>query len=81
MPSNRMDMNAVVINFEVDPIETEGLQQAQHTLTKEGIDSHYCTRLEENRQDAIAKHERNEGVVAFNAVLDVDSRGELKVLS
>ena len=75
-----MHVYCIGIDLEVDPIEAEGLQETEHTLAEEGVDAHFCRGLVKNGQDAVAKDQGDEGVVALDAVFDVDSRGELEVL-
>lgn len=68
------------IDLEIQPVEGKGLDQAQDGLAEEGIDAHGRPVLEQERDDGVAKDQRDEGIRPFGLVLDVGGGDEIEIL-
>ena len=60
------------------PVESECLNQTEYTLSEECVDAKGGVRLVQNGKNAVTKHQRDESVVSFHAMLNVDGREELE---
>jgi hypothetical protein len=73
-----MGMQIERIDLEIQPVEGEGLDEAQHRLAEEGVDAKRHRGLVKQPDDGVAEHERDEGSRPLNAMLDVRPRRELE---
>ena len=67
------------VDFKVEPVEGEGLDEAQDGFSKKGVDAVVGAVLEEQSEDTVAEDESGEGVGALSLVLDVEGGPEVKV--
>lgn len=56
------------------------MDEAEDAFAEEGVDAEGGVRLVEDGEDGVAEDEGDEGVVAFDAVFDVDGGEELEEL-
>lgn len=56
MPPDSVDVNQVRVDFEVDPIEGKGLNQAEHAFAEEGVDAEGGVGLVQDCEDGVAKN-------------------------
>ena len=68
------------IDLEIQPIEGKGLGQAQDGLAEEGVDTHGRPVLEQERDDGVAKDQRDKGIRPLGLVLDVGGRDKVEIL-
>lgn len=55
MPADCVDVYSESVDLEVDPIETECLDQTEDTFAEERVDAECCPGLEQDRKDRIAE--------------------------
>lgn len=77
--SDRVHVQVVGVDLEVDPVEGEGLDEAEDGLAEEGVYAEGGFRLEDDREDGVAEDEGHEGIGAFGFVFDVDGGVEFEV--
>lgn len=78
MPSYGMHLEPRPINLKVQPIKHKTLDQSQDRLPEKRIEAHLARILEDERDDTIPQHQRDEGARPLDLVLDVDGRVELE---
>ena len=74
-----VDVEVVVVDFEVDPVESESLHEAQDAFAEKCIYAGRGAVLIEDGKDRVAEDKRDEGIVSLGAVFDIDGRPEVKV--
>lgn len=78
MPSDGMRVDIGAVKFEIYPIKTKSLQQPQHRLPKESIQTKRSSILINNRHNRITKHERHKSIRAFNFMFYISCWVEFK---